>query len=136
MRLFVAFVMFVMSGCFAAQTSLRSGGMNYEASGLNAPSSMEMAAADLTSAQADMVRAQARTVEAHPELLRGYGGYYGYQGGYGSVPRVDPNYYYGQYGYGASPASTPALEERATELEQEAGHLETLLQEHIEEEGR
>lgn len=142
MRLFVAFVMFAVSGCFAASTSLHSGGMTFEASGLNAPSPMEMSASDLTSAQADRVRAEARTMEAHPELFMGrggygYGGYYGYQGGYGydGAPRVDPNYYYGQYGYGPQ-TRDPALEERATELEQEAGHLETLLREHIEEEGR
>jgi hypothetical protein len=142
MRLFVAFVMFVMSGCFAASTSLHSGGMTFEASGLNAPTPMEAASADLTSAQADRVRAEARTMEAHPELFMGrggygYSGYYGYQGGFGyGGARVDPNYYYAPYGYGASSASTPALEEQATELEQEAGHLETLLREHIEEEGR
>ncbi len=127
MRLFAAFVMFTMSGCFATQTSLRSGGMDYEASGFMGPSPMEMSAADLTSAQADRVRAEARTMEAHPELFmggRGYGGYgYGnYYGGYGygGAPRVDPNYYgYGQYGYGPQ-TRDPALEERARGLEEDA----------------
>lgn len=122
----VAFVMFLMSGCFAASGSLRSGGMTYEASGLNAPSPMEMAASDLTSAQADRVRAEARAMEAHPELFMGWrGGYGGYYGGsgYGGMPRVDPNYYgYGQYGYGQT--RDPAPEERARNLEEDADDFE------------
>ena len=143
MRFFVL-VCLVGTGCYATTMGLHSGSMTYEASGLNAPTSMEAAAADRMSADADMVRAQARTMEAHPELLRGYGGY-GYGGyygggyGYGGAPQVNPNYYYPN-GYGqppaAAPASTPALEERATGLEDRTTGLETLLREHIEEEGR
>lgn len=119
MRFLVAlFAMFLMSGCFVASGSVRSGGMTYEASGLNAPSPMEMSAADLTSAQADRVRAEGRALEAHPELFMGWRGYGG--GFYGA------NYYgYGQYSYGQT--RDPALEERAEDLEGQATDFEQRL---------
>jgi hypothetical protein len=64
-------------------------------------------------------------MEAHPELFMGwrggYGGYYGYGSYGGSYGRVDPSYYYPVYG---RPASTPALEDRARELEQQADDFE------------
>ncbi|MBI5072064.1 hypothetical protein HZB93_04240 [Candidatus Falkowbacteria bacterium] len=120
MRLFAAlFVMFAMSGCFTAQTSLRSGGMTYEANGFMGPGPMEMSAADLTSAQADRIRDEGSCLRSqgerrggHPErCYRGYSGGYGYGG--------SSNYYgYGQYGYGQT--RDPALEERAEDLEEDA----------------
>jgi len=123
MRFFVVlFAMFLMSGCFAASGSIRSGGLDYSANGFMGPGPMEMAAADLTSAQADRVRAEGRALEAHPELFmgwRGYGGGYGY----GSYGRVDQSY----YGYPLSPLTPPALEERARELEGQATDFEQRL---------
>jgi len=112
-----------MSGCFAAQTSLRSGGMTYEASGLNAPPPMEMAASDLMSSQADQNRDEGRCIRSqgemrggHPERCpRGYG-----HGG------MSTNYYgYGQYNYGQT--RDPALEERAEELEGQADDFDRRL---------
>lgn len=122
----VAFVAFLMSGCFTSHTGLRSGGLEYSASGFMGPGPMEMATADLTSAQADRVRAEGRALEAHPELFmgwRGYGGYYGY----GSYGRVDPSYYYPTSYYGSPTAASPSCEDRARTLEGQATDFEQRL---------
>jgi len=119
----VTFVAFLMSGCFTSHTGLRSGGLEYSASGFMGPGPMEAASADLMSAQADRVRAEGRALEAHPEFFMGWRGYSGYYG-YGSYGRVDPSYYYPAYG---RPVSTPALEERARGLEDQATDFERRL---------